>query len=83
MGAKPSKEKNNAEGVEDDHENSESNVSESERRVNALLSAGASSREKGESPEKDEGRLKCILPFLILLHIYLCWIFTNVSKVYV
>ena len=69
MGAKSSKEKNNAEGVEDDHENSESNVSESERRVNALLSAGASSQEEGESQEKDEGRLNCILPFLILLHI--------------
>lgn len=69
MGAKSSKEKNNAEGFEDDHENSESNVSESERRVNALLSAGASSREEGDSQEKDEGRLKCILLFLILLHI--------------
>ena len=65
MGSKSSKEMNNAEGVEDEHENSDSNISESERRVNALLAAGAPSREEDASHEKDEGKFECILLFII------------------
>ena len=56
MGSKSSKDKNNTEGVGDNNEDGESNVSESERRVNALLGANASS-EEGDDMHEREGIL--------------------------
>ena len=55
MGAKSGKEKRkyNEEGVDDDHEDSGSHISESERRVNALLGANAPSGEEGDTQERE------------------------------
>ena len=53
MGSKSSKEKNDKEGVDDSNEDGESNVSESERRVNALLGANAPSEEEDDMHERE------------------------------
>ena len=64
MGSKSSKEKNDKEGVDDSNEDGESNVSESERRVNALLGANAPS-EEGDDMHEREGNLIGYFNFLL------------------
>ena len=64
MGSKSSKDKNNKEGIDDNNEDGESNVSESERRVNALLGANAST-EEGDDMHESEGILIGYCNFLL------------------
>ena len=66
MGAKSTKVKNNEEGVDDEFEDGDSNISESERRVNALLGTSAPSEEEGVAHER-EGVYRLILPLFIIV----------------